>query len=56
MMGESLFAIIAFVLFVIATVLAWGSKAHADAFAFAGLAALALAVLFSWAPWNRSHA
>lgn len=45
--------IIAFVLFVIAAVLAWGGKSHAEAIAYAGLAFLALQSVFAWAPWAR---
>lgn len=49
-----MFGIIAFILFVIAAILSWagGSGAHhADAIAYAGLAALTIEVIFAWRPW-----
>jgi uncharacterized membrane protein len=50
MLGRVL-AIVAGVLFIIATILAWLDKHHADAFAYAGLAFLAGAVACMWLPW-----
>ena len=47
--------IIAFVLFVIAAILAWLGKAHADAVAYAGLAFIALHSLWPWTPWATSR-
>jgi predicted N-acetyltransferase YhbS len=38
------FAVVAFILFVVAAVLAWMGKAHSDAVAYAGLACLAVDV------------
>ena len=48
-----MFGILAFCLFVIAAVLSWGHSAHADAIAYAGLAALAIEVIFPWRPWTH---
>jgi hypothetical protein len=44
-----MWAIIAFILFVIAAILAWLHLNHADAIAYAGLAALALEGGIVWA-------
>jgi hypothetical protein len=46
-----MFGLVAFVLFVIAAILAWTSKAHADAIAYAGLACLAIHLVWPWSPW-----
>lgn len=46
-----MFGILAFILFVIAAILAWGGKDHAAAIAYAGLAALTIEVIFTWRPW-----
>lgn len=48
--------IIAFILFVIAAILAWLGQRHADAVAYAGLAFLALDGLYVWRPWRRPNA
>ncbi len=52
-----MFGLIAFILFVIATILAWTDKSisleHLLAVAFAGLAALALQTVWAWTPWGR---
>jgi hypothetical protein len=46
-------AIVAFVLFVIAAIMAWLGNSHAEAVAYAGLAVLALSFIWSWEPWHR---
>lgn len=46
-----MFGLIAFVLFVIAAILAWTGQSHATAIAYAGLAALAVHVVWPWSPW-----
>jgi hypothetical protein len=46
-----MFGVIAFVLFVIAAILAWIGKSHADAIAYAGLACLTVHMVFPWSPW-----
>jgi hypothetical protein len=45
------FGLIAFVLFVIAAILAWSGKAHAEAIAYAVLACLAIQSAWPWSPW-----
>jgi hypothetical protein len=47
-------AVVAFVLFVIAAIVAFLGKSHSDAIAYAGLALLALQLVFPWAPWQRA--
>jgi hypothetical protein len=44
------------VLFIIATILAWLGHAHSDAFAYAGLACLALQVALPYTRWGRGRA
>jgi len=46
--------LLAFVFFVVAAVMAWLGKRHADAVAYAGLAFLALAGIWQYAPWART--
>jgi heme A synthase len=41
-MAFRLFAIVAFILFAVAAILAWLGKTHSDAVAYAGLACLAV--------------
>jgi hypothetical protein len=48
------FGILAFVLFIAATIMAWLGKNHADAVAYAGLAALTIQVAWHYAPWART--
>ncbi len=48
-----MFGILAFILFVIATILGWNGNAHAAAIAYAGLAALTAEIVFAWRPWVR---
>lgn len=50
-----MFCVIAFVLFVIAAILAWTSKAHSDAIAYAGLACLAIHLVWPWSPWTATR-
>jgi hypothetical protein len=51
-----MFGLIAFVLFVIATIVAWVDKTISDphliAIVAAGLAFLALQTVWGWAPWG----
>jgi hypothetical protein len=47
-----MFGLGAFVLFVIAAILAWTGHAHADAIAYAGLACLAIHLVWPWSPWT----
>ena len=47
-----MFGLIAFVLFVIAAILAWSAKSHAEAIAYAGLACLAIHLVWPWSPWT----
>ena len=46
-----MFGLIAFVLFVIAAILAWYCRSHAEAIAYAGLACLAIQTAWPWSPW-----
>ena len=48
-----MFGIISVILFIIAAILAWIGKAHADAVAYAGLACFALQVVWPVTPWRR---
>jgi hypothetical protein len=52
-----MFGLIAFVLFVIVTILAWIDKtvsvSHLIAIVAAGLAFLALQTVWGWSPWTR---
>ena len=52
-----MFGLIAFVLFVIATIVAWVDKTisepHLIAIVAAGLAFLALQTVWGWAPWGN---
>jgi len=45
------FGIAAFILFIIAAILAWTHGAHADAIAYAGAACAVAELVFSWRPW-----
>ena len=47
-----MFGIAAVVLFIIAAILAWSGLGHAEAIAYAGLACLAIHVVFPWSPWT----
>jgi hypothetical protein len=53
-----MFGIVAFVLFVVATIVAWVDKTisvpHLLAIIAAGLAFLALQAVWGWAPWTNS--
>jgi uncharacterized membrane protein len=49
-----MFAIVAFVLFVIAAIVAFLGKSHADAIAYAGLAFLCLQLVWPFTPWQRA--
>ncbi len=46
-----MFGILAFILFVVAAILAWGHQPHADAIAYAGAASAVAELVFSWRPW-----
>lgn len=48
-----MFGIFAFILFVIAAILAWSHQQHADAVAYAGAACAAGELVFAWRPWTR---
>jgi hypothetical protein len=45
------FGLIAFVLLVIAAILAWQKGDHPAAIAYAGLALLAIQSVWPWSPW-----
>lgn len=47
-----MFGLLAFILFVIAAILAWTGQDHSAAIAYAGLACLALQTVWAWAPWT----
>jgi hypothetical protein len=51
-----MFGLIAFVLFVIAAIVAWLGKAHAEAIAYAGLACLAIHLVWPVTPWRHPGA
>lgn len=50
-----MFGLAAVILFIVAAILAWLAKGHADAVAYAGLACLAIHNVWPWSPWTAAR-